>query len=145
MPYNLQNFRDNFPCLANQDGITNADVLFGYKVLIMQCCTADRSARERHTVKNCCRCQRAGSSDLNFNIAQYRFLFFWRILESDRPFGKFNSCAECFPQREIIDFDHRTVDIKIILMPSLVDSMDILNDIGKISIDRKFRDHLEAK
>ena len=45
LPYHRQHLGDDLPRLAHQDGVPNADVLFGDKVLVVESGVGDGGAR----------------------------------------------------------------------------------------------------
>ena len=121
MADDLQNFGDDLPRLPHQQGVADADPLFGDKVLVVQGRPADRGAGQGDAVKDGGRRQGAGAADLDFNIPQDRFFFFRWVFEGHRPAGELDGRADLLPEGEVVDFDNSTVDIKVVLPSPGVD------------------------
>ena len=117
----LQNFRDDLPCLADEDGIANADVPLPDEVLIVQRGVRHRRSRQTDRPHHRFGGQHAGSSHLHHNVLHHGGLDLRRILIGRGPFGEFGGIAQPFPLRKIIHLDDRAVNVADQLFPVLVD------------------------
>ena len=130
-------FRDNFPCLPHQNGIPDPEVLFRNKILIVQDSPADGCPGQLDRIKHRRWRTGAGTSHLNFNIAQDRFLFFRRIFESDSPPRKFGGRPQSFALGKIIHLNYGAVNVKGILSPHISNAPDLFHcllNIGKFPV-----------
>ena len=124
---NSNHFRNDIPCFADDDFVADCDLFFIDKVLIVQHCAADSSSRQLNRFKDSGWGQCSGSSDLNFNIQECRYLFFWRIFKCHCPLREFCSSSEHFPLRKAVHLNDRSVDIKTILPAALTDGTNLLD------------------
>ena len=117
----FQNFRDDLPCLADQDGVTDTDIPLSDKILIVQRgvghCGTGQTNRAHHSLGG----QHTGTPHLYHNILHHRGLDLRRILVSGCPPGEFRSGTQALPQRQVIHLDNGAVDIADQLVPVLVD------------------------
>ena len=60
--FDTQYFRDDLPCLSDNDGITEPNVTFRDKVLVVQCGTGDFCSGKLYRIENRYRCDDAGSA-----------------------------------------------------------------------------------
>ena len=117
----FQNFRDDLPCLADEDGIANADVPLPDEVLIVQRGVRHCRPRQTDRLHHRLGCQHAGSSHLHHNVLHHGGLDLRGILICRSPLGEFGGIAQPFPLRKIIHLDNRAVDIADQLLPVFVD------------------------
>ena len=117
----LQNFRDDLPCLADENGIADADVPLPDEILIVQRGVCHRRARQTDRPHHRLGGQHAGPSHLHHDVLHHGGLDFRGILVGSSPLGELGGIAQPFPLRQIVHLDDRTVDIADQLFPVLVD------------------------
>ena len=117
----LQNFRNDLPCLANENGIADADVPLPDEILIVQRGVRHRRARQTDRPHNGLGGQHAGPSHLHHDVLHHGGLDLRGILICRSPLGELSGIAQPFPLRKIVHLDDRAVDIADQLFPVLVD------------------------
>ena len=117
----LQNFRDDLPCLADENGIADADVPLPDEILIVQRGVCHRRARQTDRPHHRLGGQHAGPSHLHHDVLHHGGLDFRGILVGSSPLGELGGIAQPFPLRKIVYLDDRTVNIADQLFPVLVD------------------------
>ena len=138
----LQNFRDDLPCLADEDGIANADVPLPDEILIVQRGVCHRRARQTDRPHHGLGGQHAGPSHLHHDVLHHGGLDLRGILVGSSPLGELSGIAQPFPLRKIVYLDDRTVDIADQLFPVLVDGQHFcinFRNFGQLFV----RNHLE--
>ena len=127
--HHIQNFRDDLAGLADVDGIADPDVPLGNEVLIVQCGIGHRSACQPHGPYHRLGGQHTGTAYLDHDILHHGLLDLRRILVSDRPLGKLGSRAHPLPLGQVVDLDHRAVDVTGQFRPIFVDGEHIIVDL----------------
>ena len=95
--HDRDDLRNNFPRLLDNNGVTDANIFFRNKVLIVQCGICDCCARQTHRRQVCFGGQHTGAAHLNDDILHHSGLLLRRILIGRRPAGKFGRTAELCP------------------------------------------------
>ena len=137
-----EDFGDDLPGLADADGIADADVLFGNKVLIVQRRVRDGRPGQTHRTDHGLRRQDAGSSNLHDNVLHDRFLDLRRILVGAGPAWEFRRTTKHRAVGEVVQLDDRTVDVKGIVIALLPNAADLRNGLLRRAAEL-VRDHLE--
>ena len=137
-----EDFGDDLPGLADADGIADADVLFGNKVLVMQGGICDGRSRQPYRTDHRLRRQDAGSSNLHCNVLHNRFLDLRRILVGAGPAREFRRTTKHRAVGEVVQLDDRTVDVKGIVIALLPNAADLRNGLLRRAVEL-VRDHLE--
>ena len=89
-----QDFRNNIPCFPDDNLITDTDIFFCNKILIMQDCSGNACSGERNRIEYGNRSQSTCPADIDFNFSQSGFFFFRREFIGNCPFRRFGSRAE---------------------------------------------------
>ena len=124
----FQNFWDDLPCLADEDGIANADVPLPDEILIVQRGVRHRCSRQTDRPHNGLGSQHAGSSHLHHDVLHHGGLDLRRILVGCGPLGELGGIAQPFPLRQIVHLDDRAVDVADQLLPVFVDGQHFCVD-----------------
>ena len=122
-----ENFRNDLARLADADGIADADVLLGDKVLIVQRGVRDRRSGQTHGADHRLRRQHAGPSDLDDDVLDHRFLDLRRVFIGTGPAREFRRAAEHRPVGKRVQLHDRAVDVKGIVIASLPDPANFLD------------------
>ena len=93
---NGQHFRNNLSSLAHQNGVTNANILFRDKILIVKGGVCDCSTRQAHRSEYRLGGEYTGPAYLNNDIHDLGGLYLRRVLISGSPAGKFGGGTQCF-------------------------------------------------
>ena len=109
--HDLENFRDDLPCLSDFDGIADADVLVGDEVLIVERRGGDGRPGQMHGSDDGARGENARASDLHDDILQYRLLDLGRVFEGCGPAREFGRAAETGTARKAVELHDGPVDI----------------------------------
>ena len=84
--------------------------------------------------KNSRRSYSARSSDLHFNIKKSGDFFLRRIFKCHGPFGVLRRCTEDFTVRKAVNFNNRTVNIKIVIFAVFAYKFYVINCVTDIFI-----------
>ena len=109
--HDLENFRDNLPCLADFDRVSDADILLGDEVLIMKRRCRNRRSRQVHRRDNGPGRQYPCSPNLYDDVLQYSFLDFGRIFERRRPARELRRASHARASRKVIELHDRAVNV----------------------------------
>ena len=133
MTYSFNNLRNNFSGFSYQYSISDSDISFINKLLIVQYCSGNACPSQIYRFKNShwryCAC----SSNIYLNIKKLCFFFFRRKFISYCPFRYFCSRSHYFPLFKIIDFNYNTVNIKRVIIPAFTDFIYFSNNFFIIS------------
>ena len=89
--------RNDLPCFLDQYGISDADILFRNKILIVERSIGNGGSGQAHRLHYRLGCEYACAAHLNHNVHHLGALLLRRILECGRPAGKFCSAAQHVP------------------------------------------------
>ena len=109
--HDLENFRDDLPCLADFDRVSDADILLGDKVLIMKRRRCHRGSRQVHRRDNGPGRQYPCSPNLYDDVLQDSLLDLGRIFERRRPARELRRASHARAPRKVIELHDRAVNV----------------------------------
>ena len=142
--HNAHDLRDYIARFSYGDLVTDADILFGDEILIVERCAADCRARKQNRLKHGGRSEHARAPDTYLYVYKLCRLFLRRIFESHRPFGEFRSAAEASALNEIVNFYNSAVYIIFESRAYLPDALELPYYIRYIIKSRIERDCMKA-
>ena len=121
-------FGNDVTSLAHHNRITNGQLLFIDKVLVVQSRAANRGTGQCYRIKHARGSQHTGATHVNFHVTQNRLFLLGRILISDCPFREFTSRTKGFSVCKAIHLHNRSVDVKGQTGASIADFTNKIND-----------------
>ena len=125
----FQDLRDDLAGLPDQHRITDADIPLGNEVLIVQRGIGHRCACQTDRAHHRLWCQYTGAAHLHHDILHHGGLDLRRIFIGSGPTGELGCGTQPLPQCQVIHFNDSTVNIAGQLVPSLIDCIDLGNNV----------------
>ena len=132
----LQDLRDDLPCLADPDGVADADILVGDKVLVVERRGGDGRPGEMDRGHDRPRGQHARAPHLHDDILQHGLLDLRRVFEGRRPARELRRAAEPLAPGQTVELHDGSVDIIRQLIAGLAELGDQLLRFVHIAAER---------
>ena len=140
--HHLHDLRNDLPCLLDDNGIADTNILRRDEILIVQRGIGDRSTCQTNRLKDRLWSQDSRAANLYHDILQHRGLALRRVLIGHCPSGTFCGTAQHFTLRQAVQLDHRAVNIKGERHALVPQASDLIENILR-ALQRFVGDHFE--